>query len=75
MPIYYYIAAILLVIAVYLIRRKIRIFRSAGSRRNHTKVTYRRKKLPLNLGLREEVSYEQTVLQLEKSFNKNFQTK
>lgn len=75
MPIYYYIAAILLVIAVYLIRRKIRIFRPAGSRRNHRKVTYRRKKLPLNLGLREEVSYEQTVLQLEKSFNKHYSNK
>lgn len=75
MPIYYYIAAILLVIGVYLIRRKIRIFRPAGSRRRHAKVTYRRKKLPLNLGLREEVSYKQTVLQLEKSFNKHFSNK
>lgn len=74
MPIYY-IAAILLVIAVFLVRRKLRIFRPAGRRRRQTKVTYRRKKAPLNLGLREEVSYKQTILQLEKSYNKHFANK
>ena len=74
MPIYY-IAAVLLVIAVFLVRRKLRIFRPAGRRRRQTKVTYRRKKAPLNLGLREEVSYTQTILQLEKSYNKHFANK
>lgn len=74
-PIYYYLAAGVLVAAAYLFWRKLRIFRPAGSRKKHTKITYRRKKVPMNLGLREEVSYEQTVQQLEKSFNKHFANK
>ncbi|MBD8840097.1 MULTISPECIES: hypothetical protein [Paenibacillus] len=75
MPIYYYLAAVLLVVIAYLIRRKLKTFRPAGRRRKQTKVTYRRKKVPLNLGLREEVSYQQTILQLEKSYNKHFANK
>lgn len=75
MPIYYYIAAGLLVVAALVIRLRIRIFRSKGRRRRHTRVTYRRKKLPLNLGLRDDISYEQTIQQLEKSFNKHFSNK
>lgn len=75
MPIYYYIAAGLLIIAVIFIRRKIRVFRSKGRRRKYSKITYRRKKLPLNLGLREEISYGQTIKQLENSFNKHFSNK
>ncbi|WP_440117733.1 hypothetical protein [Paenibacillus sp. QZ-Y1] len=74
MPIYY-IAAGLLIVAAYMVWRKLRIFRPAGSRRKQTKVTYRRKKVPLNLGLREEISYQQTIRQLEKSFNKHFANK
>lgn len=44
MPIYYYLAAVLLVVTAYLVRRKLKIFRPAGRRRKQTKVTYRRKK-------------------------------
>ncbi|MDQ0721885.1 putative membrane protein YgcG [Paenibacillus sp. W4I10] len=76
MPIYYYLAAVILVVTAYLVRRKLKIFRpAAGRRRKQMKVTYRRKKAPLNLGLREEVSYQQTILQLEKSYNKHFANK